>query len=284
MPNIMRCGGINVLEDVVKIRDVLPADKLAAKKAARARAKEASAEGEDGLQLEGMQESLDEEFEEFSPDEMSEEASQEKQGDALQAEAITKEIVQSAMAQAAGIIEQAVDEAKKTRENALLGIDEQAEAIRRQAEQEGRQQGAATLVESTENIVGRIEESIAVFEGERRGFEAEYEEQLRWMAMEIAAKVLDQKVSEDDAILTGMVQKAVQSVRSEQWIRIEVAQEMTRLLASLSELYEDVANVELSAVPAAAGTVNIETPSGVLDASMHTQLKNLKQYFDTPQA
>jgi flagellar biosynthesis/type III secretory pathway protein FliH len=76
-----------------------------------------------------------------------------------------------------------------------------------------------------------------------------------------------------------MVQKAVQGVRNEPWVRVEVSQEMVRLIDRLSTLYDQSAGVEVSAIPAAAGTVHIETPSGVVDASLRTQLENLREYF-----
>ena len=64
-------------------------------------------------------------------------------------------------------------------------------------------------------------------------------------------------------------------------LRVDVAQEMVHLIDQLTQLYAGQDNIGVSAIPATPGTVHIETPSGMVDASLRTQLSNLREYFDT---
>ena len=93
--------------------------------------------------------------------------------------------------------------------------------------------------------------------------------------------LLAKKVGEDDTVMLEMVDKAVQGVRNEAWVRVDVAQEMVHLIDQLTQLYAGQDNIGVSAIPATPGTVHIETPSGMVDASLRTQLSNLREYFDT---
>lgn len=195
--------------------------------------------------------------------------------------AIQSEIISSAMNEVAGILSQATRDAEARKEEILAKAYFDAEQIRKKADEEGRRQGFITVMSETKEIATSVEQAVARFEGERAGFETEYEDQIRWLAFEIAAKVLAKKVSQDDTEMLAMVEKAVRSVQNEPWVRVEVAQEMTRLIGRLMELFDSQANIEVNAVPAEPGSVKIETPSGVVDASLRTQLENLRQYFES---
>lgn len=190
-----------------------------------------------------------------------------------------EEVLQSAMAEAGRIIEEAVHNAEARRNEILSGIEEEAEALRRQAYEEGKLEGISSVVGETRDLAAEIERMVATFEGERAGFEHEYEEQLKWLAFEIASKVLAKKVAQNDAEMLEMVSKAVQGVRNEAWVRVEVSAEMTHLIDRLMELFERDENISVQPARTDPGTVMIETPSGVIDASLKTQLANLREYF-----
>ncbi len=304
MPNIVRFGDITLAEEVVKIQDLGPAEpfKKSAKRtqgdtAYEIKVKSAKHEGADDEEAEAeLTAEQDFEAEEFGEDNLHNEQDEQgelneqddlhgseiSQGKSEQQGAMqgaAEEIVQSAVAEAARILEQAVREAEQQKADILATVEQEAQQLRAQAEQEGREQGAAQIVDDVNEASKAIQNAIADMEGQRAGFESEYEEQLKWMAVDVASKVLAKKVDDNDAEMAEMVEKAVQSVKSEPWIRIEVAQEMVRLIDRLQSAYEGRPNIEVSAIPAQAGTVQIETPSGMVDASLNTQLANLKEYL-----
>ena len=273
MPRIMRTGGLNLSDDVVKIRDMGPVPKVRPKAKPRPHAEPENPDG--ALEL-------GEDFEELEEEELTgEDFEPEDYGEAppVGAGAVTEEIIRGAMAEAGRILEDAVRKAEEQKAAKLAEVQYEADRMRQDAAVEGRREGMAEALDTVRQSAATIQNAIAAFEGERAGFEAEYEQQLKWLAIEIASKVLAKKVAQDDAEMTEMVEKAVQSVKNESWIRIEVAQEMTGLIDRLTALFDGSGNVSVSPVPAEAGTVHIETPSGVVDASLRTQLANLRDYF-----
>ncbi len=279
MPRIVRLGCLNLTDDVVRIKDLCPELKpLAGKKAAAPKSREnASASAEN------FEPAFDEIYDE-APDTEDEDAVNAREAERAPARtvmtaAVQSDIIAGAMAEASRIIEDALRKAEETRSGMLAGVQSEAEQIRARAAEEGRRQGAQSAMADVRGAADSLEQAVARFEGERAGFEAEYEEQLRWLSIEIASKVLAKKISEDDADMAEMVEKAVQSVRSEPWVRVEVSQEMVRLIERLQSLFEGQQGIEVSAIPAGRGTVHIETPSGLVDVSLHTQLANLKEYF-----
>lgn len=197
----------------------------------------------------------------------------------MSSEAVKQEIIQSAMNEAGRILEDAVRQGEAQKAQLLGQAQQEVEMMKLQAQEEGRREGYAAVAGEVNEVAGRVEDAIATFEGERSGFEKEYEEELKWMALEIASKVLVKKVSEDDAEMLEMVDKAVQGLRNEAWIRVDVAQDMVHLIDRLSQLYGSESNIQVQPVPTEQGHVTIESPSGVVDASLHTQLQNLKEYF-----
>lgn len=190
-----------------------------------------------------------------------------------------EEIVQGAMSEAARILEDAVKEAEASKTEVMARTRYEADKLRKEADEEGRRHGFASAVGEIKDAVQKLEETVAQFEADRAGYEVEFEEKLKWMAAEIASKVLAKKVAEDDTEMLQMVEKAVASVQREAWVRVEVAQEMTNLIDRLVAIFDANTNVEVNGVPAPVGTVRIETPSGVIDASLKTQLENIKAYF-----
>ncbi|MDL2327164.1 hypothetical protein LJC64_00680 [Ruminococcaceae bacterium OttesenSCG-928-A11] len=285
MPKIVRYGGLSLSDEVVRIRDVAPApeggQKPAVKKAAEPGEDDFVPLDLDAAAVDDGDSELDLPDGEDSGDFADAPAFERTEAPAHRADAgaAQTEIIQAAMGEAGRIIEDAVREAQDRKAEILAEARYEADRMQQEAAEEGRKQGLADVTGDVQAAADGLQGAIASFEGERAGFEAEYEEQLRWLAIEIAGKVLAKKVAEDDAEMTQMVDKAVQTVRSEPWIRIEVAQEMIRLIDSLTALYDGQAGIDVSGIPAAPGTVHIETPSGVVDASLNTQLANLREYF-----
>lgn len=290
MPNIVKAYGVHLVDEVVKIKDVTLHRPGKTKKPKPKPVAEPVEGMEEGVEGEG--------FEPFEADRVAEEsigedpATEEGFGQEEDYESdesgdyqdgygsgVREEIIQSAMAEAGKILQDAIQDAEAQRQEILAGIEAEAQEIRRQAEEQGKQEGLLVSQEETRDIAKQVEQMIAVFEGERAGFEYEYEEQLKWMAFEIASKVLAKKIADDDTEVLEMVDKAVQGVRNEPWVRVEVSGEMTHLIERLMALYGSSENIAVQPVHTDPGSVMIETPAGVIDASLKTQLENLRDYF-----
>lgn len=269
MPRVLKAVGMHLTEDVVKIHDVMPIGNKVKQAPIRLAVDE---DVEDGPVLIrdvttiGHSEGDYADEEDFQPEEF-----ENLSGGA--------HVVQKAREEAEMLLENAMREAEVERAEILARTQQEADEMRQQAHMEGRQEGYASVTEQMRETAEKLESTVARLEGEQAGFEAEYEDQLQWAALEIASKVLNQKIAEDDTMMTSMVEKAIQNMRNEPWIRVEVAQDMTHLIGHLTDMYEDMEHIDISPIPADSGTVLLETASGVTDASLKTQFENLKTYF-----
>ncbi len=276
MPKVMKTGGINVLDNAVKIRD-LAQSHLAYKKQSKPK-KDAEENPQDAFMAEEFSddEGTPKQEDMIATDDLEKDYAEEKVSAGLK-----EEILQAAMAESGRIIEDAVRKAEEIQNQKLQEGQNEIENLRLKAAEEGRKEGAETVVKEVKDIAEKLENGIAGFEAERAGFEAEYEQQLKWLAIEIAEKVLAKKIDQNDAEVFEMVEKAVQGLKNESWIRLEVSKEMTVLIDKLTDFFATWEQVEVSAVPTEKGEVQIETPSGIVDVSLKTQIANLKQYFTT---
>ncbi len=278
MPNIVKGYGVKLTGDVVRIGDAAftPPPKRPVDDEA-----DVTIIGADGpVQAQDMDEAAGAQELDggFAPEEFAE-AGQPDVVPAAGSGGVKREIIQSAMAEAGKILEQAVRDAEEAKSTMLADAQRELGMLRENAAVEGRKEGLASGAGDVGALAGQIDEAISHFEAGRAAFEAEYESNLKWMAMEIVQKVLAKKINQNDVEFAEMVDKAVQGVRNEPWVRVEVSREMGGLIDRLQEIYRAHENIEVNASSAPAGTVMLETPSGVVDASVMTQLDNLRDYF-----
>lgn len=277
MPRVLKCNSLTVEESTFKVRDFAPLRPMAAPAPAREETGEEDAGFQEIYAADGgpVPQAQPVNYNEIAQDIYDQPMPQNP------SEPMQTEIIQGAMTEASRILEEAVRTAESSRQEILAKGHAEADDLRRQAAQQGRKEGFSSVVGEMREIATGLEDAIARFEGERAGYEAEYEEHLKWFAVEIASKVLAKKVTADDGEMTEMVAKVIQGVQKEPWIRVEVAQEMSHLLARLTELYGGQEHIDVVSVAGSPpGTVHVETPSGIIDASLRTQLENLKGYFD----
>lgn len=261
-PNILKSQGVKVSGDVFKIRDDMP--PAPKKKPILPDDTAAGLTDESGFA--------------FEPEEQD---GGHYGDDAMHP--VQAEIIQGAMAEASRILEEAVKNAEVARAEIVAKAKYEADRQSQEILESARRQGFASVVGEIQQTANLLQDVIARLEGDKAGFEAEFEQNLKWFSVEIASKVLAKKVSEDDSILLDMVAKAAKSVQNEPWIRIEVAQEMTGLLEQLLRVFDNNTKVQVNSAPLEPGAIQIETPSGVIDASLRTQLANLKTYFEQSQ-
>lgn len=196
-----------------------------------------------------------------------------------------REIIQKAKEEAALIVNQANLQAKLDHDRLLAQTTTELEEIKKQAYEEAFQQGmvdgARQQADQILQCIKAIEDGISHLEGEQAGFVAEYEYNLKWLAWEIASKVLGHKIEQDETEMLSLVKAAVSSVKNADWIAVEVSDKMTTLIDRLNEELKRVGegSIEVRGVSAPNDTCVIDTPSGMIDASVYSQLENLRIYF-----
>lgn len=173
--------------------------------------------------------------------------------------------------------------AKTEREKMLEQAQAEAGKIREEARKAGYQ---AAYQEKREAVSGRLAELDRLMERlqkDQKEFFRQYREGLSALALDIAQKLLDEAILQHKELMQPLVQKAVSSVKNTEWISVQVSD---RLPGLAEELKQDLAGrpglppVDVVPGDGPAGTCVVHTPEGIVDASVSTQLENLKTLFE----
>lgn len=173
--------------------------------------------------------------------------------------------------------------ARTEREKMLEQAQAEAGKIREEARKAGYQ---AAYQEKREAVSGRLAELDRLMERlqkDQKEFFQQYREGLSALALDIAQKLLDEAILRHKELMQPLVQKAVSSVKNTEWISVQVSD---RLPGLAEELKQDLAGrpglppVDVVPGDGPAGTCVVHTPEGIVDASVSTQLENLKTLFE----
>lgn len=132
-------------------------------------------------------------------------------------------------------------------------------------------------------IAGQLQEvnrNIAQMQKLQEEYFESYAGQLRLLAVEVAEKLIMGKLQEDDLLLRQLVISTVDRVKNASWMRVEVSE---RLMTLVDALKKDLASLERAEVAPGAysdGTVRVATEAGTIDASISTQIDNLRRVFE----
>lgn len=155
--------------------------------------------------------------------------------------------------------------------------------IKNLAYKDGYAAGNQALVKDIAQCIQNVDKVMADLQKSLDQFTSQYEKDLLSLALTIASKVLCKRVSEDDEAMAELIHHAVESVKDAEWISVEVAESMSGHIKFLSEELRHAvgsSSVDITMKDAAPGLCIIKTPHGVLDASISTQLENLKRQFN----
>lgn len=198
------------------------------------------------------------------------------------ARAIAAQILEEAQKEAESLKEQVRTQAESERDALLQTAAQQAEQIREQARMEGAERGECEKKQEIAESLQQLSAALSQLREEHRLFLRESEESLKLLAVDVAEKLIEKKLAEDDSLLLGLVKKAVQSIREADWISVEVSANLPQLAQLLEkELGGEINGMRLEVVPRDLpdGGCWIQTSDGAIDASVATQAANLKAIF-----
>ena len=186
-----------------------------------------------------------------------------------EAEKTASETVASAEEKSAALIEDAEQEAVEIRKNAeIQGIEE------------GRQQVANKV---SDCIVQLNDFMIALKNAQKEHFD-EMAPQLKYLAADVAESLIFRKIDEDDKLLSDLVIRTLKEFKGAEWINVEVSEQMAGLVDQLVELQKKgsvAQNVNISTASTEKGDIRVESETNICDASISTQLRNIRSYFDS---
>ena len=207
--------------------------------------------------------------------------------------------VDYARVQAEAILAQARDEAEAIKEAALQQAEDEIRELKRQAQSEGFDAGHADgMAKGMEEGRGEIERQAAelgIVVGEfldtatkmRDQLLDQTREELRDLALVIAEKVIRVSLRSSGDVLMRMIETATEKHRRCEWVQIYIADcdarnlalSMPELTASLGHLSDRVRIIPM--MDDESGTCIIEMPDEIIDASVSTQLENIREIMNT---
>lgn len=196
--------------------------------------------------------------------------------------------------QADAIIAQAQQEAQELREKAQAQLDTEIEELKKQAHTEGYQAGFAQgMAEGRQEAKAQREQMAAQQEKEVAGFLKDAvrvrdqlledsKQDLKELALAIAEKVIHVSLKSSGDILIRMIEAATAKRRRCEWVQVYIADcdakasanTVPELTQALSRLSDRVRVIPMTGDE--SGTCIIEMPDEIIDASVSTQLDNLR--------
>ena len=198
-------------------------------------------------------------------------------------QALYDDMVQKAVAEASRILSEAHDKAQSDYLDLMANGEQQIEAEREKARQEGFTEGMRTQMENVRACIRALENAVAEIEGRQEVYFMEAEADLKWLALAIADKIMCARCEADETAILPLIKQAMAGVKNAKWLSIEISKDAKTLLERLQDdiAKADPERVRIETVDAPQGTCRIATPEGFIDASIYRQLENLRQYFES---
>lgn len=175
-----------------------------------------------------------------------------------------------------------LDDASVSRKSIIDEANAAAAKMKVEAYEEGLKKGITEKSEALDKLSGLISENIEIMKNDESQYFTEYENQLRYIASEIAEKIIYQKIADDDMTMYNLVKNAIKSVRDASWITAEVSEKLSGYIDSLEkELADSGIKADITIKEGSPDdTCVINTSDGLVVATVSQQLANLKEFIE----
>lgn len=202
--------------------------------------------------------------------------------------------VQYAQLQAELILKQAREEAEQFVEQARAEVQQELDGIRAGARDEGYREGYAQgIAKAMDDSVRDREATAARLEKEVKSFLekaslardemlVQSREELLDLCLSVAEKVVRVSLKSSSEVIVRMIQTATERMKRQEWVHIyisgcdarQVAQISPALTTTLGALSQHIKVVPMG--DDEGGTCIVETPEEIVDASVSTQMSNIR--------
>lgn len=202
--------------------------------------------------------------------------------------------VQYAQLQAELILNQAREDAASILAHARAAAEEECEAIRSGARDEGYREGYAQGLSKAmddaqrdrETTAARLEQDIQVFLQKaslaRDEMLQDMQGEMLDLCIAVAEKIVRVSLRSSSEIIVRMIQTATERLKRKEWVHIYISGCDTRGIAQISPALTTALGAlsqHIKIVPMGddeGGTCIVETPDEIIDASVSTQLSNIR--------
>ena len=202
--------------------------------------------------------------------------------------------VQYAQLQAELILKQAREEADQILAGARAAAKEEQESIRAGARDEGYRdgyaQGIARAMEDAqrdrEAVAQRLEDEVKAFlekaDIAREEVIRETQDELLDLCIAVAEKVVRVSLKSSSEVIVRMIQTATERLKRQEWVHIYISGCDTKGMAQISPALTTALGAlgqHVKIIPMGddeGGTCIVETPEEIIDASVSTQMSNIR--------
>ncbi len=188
------------------------------------------------------------------------------------------------------ILKQAEMEASAIKENAKKEYDEcinqahkKSDEICKNAYDDGFRKGIEAKADELNSYMSKLENLLEELKSSQEEYFNIYSKELKSLAIDIAEKIVCQKLDEDDKMIFSMVKSAIKSIRDAKWIKVEISDKLKNIASTLENSLSEgrpSQNIEVELRrDAPKGTCVVHTAEGVIVASVLTQIENIREYF-----
>lgn len=147
----------------------------------------------------------------------------------------------------------------------------------------GQAKVSEVLLEQNKEKLKEIADMIKVIEYEKLDIISKHESELTKLSIEIAEKIIRNEIDKRDDIVLGIIKNVIKDYRNVEWIKLYISdkdsvvtiQADKKLLNELKKIAKDVKIEVVDELE--KGSVIVESADGIVEASIDTQLKNLKE-------
>lgn len=162
----------------------------------------------------------------------------------------------------------------------LAAAKEQAAALCAQAREQGYTEALEQHSEAMKAALDGADALMEELSARQQRYFKEYGEQLEDLAITVAEKLLAHTIEADPGQMADLVMQAVTSLKTEDWITVELSDQMSGLIEQIQTRYAAYLArrpVEFAAKETPPGSCVVQTATGITDASIATQLGNLRR-------
>lgn len=137
--------------------------------------------------------------------------------------------------------------------------------------------------EELQACIQKVETKLEEMQQLQEQFLSQYSEELKYFALDIAQKLIQDKIDNDDMTLKKLVLQTVNNVKGISWLKVEISDELSNLVDFIKkelskEEYHGVAEVVAGDFP--KDTCRVITDNGATVATISVQADNLRGAFE----
>jgi flagellar assembly protein FliH len=164
-------------------------------------------------------------------------------------------------------------------------VAEARKQIAQELQQKAYRDVAASEEQKIRDCLAKVDRVLSQMDNEHEAFMNSYRENLADLSLSIAEKVVLHHIDTDDDCLKDLIMQNINAAKKKEWISVKISDELSGLIKILSKELKrpEYENVSLDAGPYPHGTCLVESPDGIIDASVKEQIKNIRTDFQKVQ-